>query len=419
MTNQTNNTDSTTDKPAEQVEKPAQPDKKTPRTRHKRSSHFSMTTWLLLILLGLAGYGIWYVTGIIKQQQQTALALSAQLTQAVQAQTNQLEQQAQRNTQYETAIKDLKNSLENLLQTNRHLKRDWLIAEAGYLIKLANHRLILMRDIETSIVALKAADQRLSEIGDPLLIHLRQEIHNDIQSLNGVTKVDSVGISLTLNAVSNQIQTLPLRTRDPKAVAKNNADSAAVATTTWRDLPAAMWEDIKNMFTVRHHDQPIQKLLTPTQQFFVAQSVALQLEQSRLAVMNGQTEIYQDRLRNVAATIRDYYDIESEITRRTLATLDELAQKNIHQQLPDISNSLKQINNYMQQANTPPVVNPVTSSDKGSKAAPAKATQKKTAKPGVKSKAKPAAAPVSNKNTKTAPEADKSQTPATVMDSKK
>lgn len=407
------------DKKVEPAAKAAETKPSMPKPAQKKpasnSSKPGLLSWVLIVLVAAAGWGILHTTGLVKDQQQQLGDIISQLAQAQQSLAQQRELQAQRNTIYESAIRDLKESLENLLQTNSHLRRDWLLAEAEYLIRLANHRLILMRDVETGIMALMAADQRLSEIGDPVLIQLRQELVNDIQRLRAVPKVDSVGISLTLNALASQINALPLRTPDPKTRAEQAGDSAASKTTSWDELPAAMWQDIKGLFTVRHHDQPVQKLLTTEQQFFVAQSVALKLEQARLAVMNGHAEIYKSRLQDIVVTIKEYYDINADTTQQVLQSLDELAQKNIQQVMPDISGSLKELDSYRVKADAPAIT--------GNKPADKKAVSKKTDKP-VEQKAVEKPAEKMNSE-KPAPEAkpeekpeSKPVEPATTTDNK-
>lgn len=390
---------------APQAKKPVH--KKTPRKKSSQSNSYTTIAWVAVLLVIAAGAWVWQVSNLAKEQEQQVAAITQQLAESIKNQNQQIEQQAERNVRYEKAITHLKESLETLLLTKRHLRRDWLLAEAEYLIKLANHRLILMHDVATSISALQAADDRLQEVGDPLLIHLRQEILDDIQALKAVPQVDTVGIALTINAMAKQIPALPLRTGGKQTTAEQEAESASVSdssaaakTSSWTELPAAMWQDIKGMFTIRHHDQDIQKLLTPEQKFFLTQNILLQLEQARLAVMEGQDEIYKDRLAGISMTITDYFDVNADATKGMMSSLASLATANVGPAMPDISGSLKQLISYRSDVAKPVVKQPAknkpakkntnTNSKKSVKKLPTKKPAAKKSTPAKPQPVKPA-----------------------------
>ena len=59
----------------------------------------------------------------------------------------------------QTQQRHLDDALQTLLKSRSHLRNDWLLTEAEDLLKLANHRLLLERDVATAIVALQSAEE--------------------------------------------------------------------------------------------------------------------------------------------------------------------------------------------------------------------------------------------------------------------
>jgi uroporphyrin-3 C-methyltransferase len=235
--------------------------------------------------------------------------------------------------------KVLSESLDTLLRENRHLQRDWLVNEAEYLVRLANQRLVLARDVDTAIAALKTADARLKETGDPSLIGLRKALAEDIVALQGVPRPDITGLSLRLSALGQAIDTLPLLTPEPEQAATPAPGKTAPQVHSWRELPKVIWEDLKSLVIIREHGGPIKPLLAPEQHFFLIQNLRLQLEQARLALLNGEDGIYHERLATARRWIETWFDPDSDRTRRFLNQLAELDKINIQPTLPTLDRS--------------------------------------------------------------------------------
>ena len=250
---------------------------------------------------------------------------------------------------------NLQLNLTNLIRNKEHLRNDWLLAEAEYLVQLANYRLLLEKDVATAAVALKAADTRLAEVADPALLPIRKILAKDLQTLSNVPTIDLAGLSVTLTALSNNVANLPLNTPDPKTHKITQAEnpSASSEVKGVKDLPAAIWKDIKSLIVIRNHEKPLQPLLAPEQHFFLVQNIGLLLEQSRLALLNGHNEIYQERLTTAQKWINQYFDTGHNVTRNMLNSIAELQKYDIDPPLPDISSTYAAIKKYRTQGISP------------------------------------------------------------------
>jgi len=343
--------------PAKKAEKKV-PDKKASANKAKKNNTPSNAgVYLLIIIVIIASaagfYYLWHQQQLSGDKQRD---FSATIEQKLTRYTDNLTQQ-QIATEQKTEAKienlysdqsNLHENLSKLIQNNKQLRKDWLLAEAEYLIQLANHRLLLEKDVATAVVALKAADKRLAEISDPALLNIRGIIAKDIQKLSNIKVIDIAGLSATISALSDNIVNLPLNTPKPdtKQTAKDEKNTKSSEVKSLKDLPAAIWQDIKGLVVIRNHQKPIQPLLSSSQHFYLTQNLALLLEQSRLALLNRQNAIYQERLSTTRKWISQYFDTEHNVTRNMLSSIDELQKNDITPNLPDISATFSIIKQY-------------------------------------------------------------------------
>ena len=348
-------------KPAEQDDKgkdkkpqPASQDKarKTPleskpvRPPRQRAGYFALLIALLAIAL-IAGAG-WYGFHWHKQTREQLSVLQQGQIQ-LSAQNEQLAQQsANRVAVMQASQKELAGYVEALRQKDQHLRKDWLVMEAEYLIQLANHRLLFERDINTAIVALQSADVRIKEAGDPSLLNTRKAIASAVQALKQVDQADLAGLSLTISAINQDLAALPLNTPDTVSKAKTaNTDLAeSKQVQSWSELPAAIWRDLKTLIVIRDHNEPVAPLLSPDQRFFLVENLRLQLEQARLAMLAGQSSVYKERLQTAILWIEKHFDKEAALTQSTLDTLRQMSNAAIAPALPDISPAYGALQNY-------------------------------------------------------------------------
>lgn len=322
-----------------------------PRARGAGVALFVALLGLLGALgVGAGGYYLWQTQQqLADQQRQQLMALEETLTGLRRQHTNQNSRQDDQLQTLQARQQNLSNALQTLIKSRSHLRNDWLLTEAEYLLQLANHRLLLERDVDTAIVALQSADERLRDVADPGLLKIRQRIAADINDLRAVDQPDLAGLSFNLSSLAGDIPRLPLATPDPQTRQQQEATSQSVKVETWRELPAALWQDLKSLFVIRHHDEPIQPLLAPEQRFFLTQNLQLQLEQARLALLNGQTRVYRERLQQARQWIETYFDTDQTATRQILEQLGQLAERNIHPELPDISDTHQALERFRQQ----------------------------------------------------------------------
>lgn len=226
-------------------------------------------------------------------------------------------------------------------------ERDWLHAEAAYLLRLANQRLQLERDVEGAAALLRTADARLEEANNPALVPVRRAIAEELAALQTVPKVDRTGLYLALNAQQEQIAGLPLAQDIEQFTADTTIEEAP--TGAWQEQLARVGEELKELVTVRHHDQALEALITPEQESYLRQSLRLVLEQSQLALLKEETGLYEASLDKAITLLEGYYDVDDESVQSVIARLGELKGKSIRPELPDISASQQALARFIEQ----------------------------------------------------------------------
>jgi uroporphyrin-3 C-methyltransferase len=318
---------------------------------------------VILLAIGVGFFG-WQAWQKLEAQQQRLAALPADV--ASQSALGELQGQlesaeAERNAALDSAISDLRGQFSDyrgsvdetldkvLAELSREQdtdERDWLHAEAAYLLRLANQRLQLERDVEGAAALLRTADARLREADNPALMPVRREIASELAALQAVPRVDRTGLYLALNAQQEQIAGQPLA-QDIEEFA-GDATIEEAPTGGWQEQLSRFGNELKDLVTVRKHDQALETLIGPEQESYLRQSVRLVLEQSQLALLKEEQDLFEASLDKALTLIRGYYDTAAEGVQSVISRLEELKQRSIRPELPDISGSQQALATFIE-----------------------------------------------------------------------
>ncbi len=315
-----------------------------------RSGRASAVAALVLALAALAGLGaggyFLYELDRTTRDQARALERAAERSAELQARIEGLEGRLSlRIEAVRQALGDLEAAHGDLRERLGRDRDGWVLAEAAYLMRLANQRLQLQRDVGTAIASLAAADQRLRALGDPALTPVREQIAREITALEGVDRPDVTGLALELASLAERAGSLPLAVAGPRRVSADaepaGAGEADGQVGGWRGVAGAAWEDIKGLVRIRREEGRVQPMLPPEQEYFLYQNLRLKLEAARLALLEGRAEAFDTSVSTAREWLRRYFDTEAAGVRSALALLERLAAIELRPALPDISGSLR------------------------------------------------------------------------------
>ena len=318
---------------------------------------------ILALALGLVAWQGWQRLDS-QQQRLDELAQQAQNSASQQAvselETRIDEGEAERSQALDSTMSELRSELDSyrsevngtlddvlaqLSQEQDTDERDWLHAEAAYLLRLANQRLQLEGDVEGAAALLRTADARLADADNPALTPVRREIANELAALDAVPQVDRTGIYLALNAQQERVAGLRLSQEIEERAVTSSIEQPP--TGTFQRQLARFGEELKDLVVIRQHDEALEALITPEQESYLRQSLRLILEQSQLALLKEEPELYEASIDKALELLNGYYDTEREETQSVIARLQELKQVQVQPELPDISASQQALASFI------------------------------------------------------------------------
>ena len=333
---------------------------------------------LILLVMGGAGglgYRYWQDTQsnlqLLNQVLAQAQREQVQLQQRVERANQAFAAQAQRIEEYDQSFQAQRQALDEELRKLK-LQEDamqqavalaqermgsgsayWILAEAEYLMRLAQSRLSIDQDVVSAREALTAADQRLRETGEPQWAEVREVLGGEISALAAVPVQDLERTGQLLAALSAEVQGLPLLGRAGQAAEGVGGAAQAMAQTEQRSLQTLVKDGLAGLesaISVRYHEGPASSLLPPPKQHAVYQNLLLQLETAQYALLRRDSALYRASLAKAGAWLQEYFDPAAPSTRSFLERLDTAATANVRPPLPDISTSLRMLQRRREQA---------------------------------------------------------------------
>lgn len=237
--------------------------------------------------------------------------------------------------------------------------RQWQVAEAEYLLRVAIHRLTLMQDASTALAALEAADERLQSTGDPGWDGVRKTLAQEMSALRALPEVDRAGVTASLAALAEQVDLLPLKAggetlseinpaaAQSKGVAQTQDSEGFDLQRIWQDL----WEGFKTMVVIRYHEEPVTAMLPPEHAYFLRQNLRLKLEGASIALMGRNAAFYRESLQASMAWLARYFATEASQVEAFRKELETLVGLDVAPELPDISASLRALQSHREALN--------------------------------------------------------------------
>ena len=334
------------------------------KTGSKRPFPWVSTTILLIILVLGAGNYWQYQQGLILKQSQaqfsqqlsdatiSIMSLDSQLNetsdqQKTLAQKTQLNEQGQQTLQ--ATLEQMSQQLKELAIAKGKEPLFWKVSEVEFLLAVANHRLILEKDVTTAQTALQDADTRLRAIGDPGLIPVRKKITDEIGLLKQVKLPDIAGMASQLGSIASTLDTLPF-IQNIRTLDSMEKPGLPTETDTGFSFVSRIAKDIANgLFTIQRTNEPIEPLLPPQEKQYLKHNLNLKIEEARVALLSQETELFRKNLAAVEDWTRKYFNDQDPSVTNLLQTVTQLKQVELRPSLPDISSSLRDLKAWMNQ----------------------------------------------------------------------
>lgn len=312
---------------------------------------------LLLLAGSAAGFFLWHKTqeeirllhSYVNKVEQN-LALKSQATAEFQKKISQMSAE---NKSQDLVLSDHLKELEsNMLQLDGQFKKVtqatlsndvWLLSEVEYLLKTADHRILMKADVKGAVAILKSADSLIKKmpLEDAGLTRVRVAIAQDIAQLQGSKAIDVPGTYAELTSLSSQIERLPL----VQTAFSHQADSPNTAK---QDILAKINQTMRGFIKVKKHDvKTLKAMLSDEDRLSLKNGLRLSIEQAQTALLLGDQRIYDDSLSRVRQAVHQYFVADNFKVKLALKKIDALFKVQVKQELPDISASQQALKRYL------------------------------------------------------------------------
>lgn len=294
------------------------------------------------------------IAAVQEAQQQLEVSLRETLQQSMNQSLNQSLQQAlgtidqqlaatnsrlqAQTTQLEAMSRELVSTNQRIRNTSGAEAQDWLLAEAESLLRLAQQYLLIAQDVRTAIGLFEAADARLRNSTNPAVFPVREVLARELASLQALPALDVQGIYLQLGAQREQIELLAVDSGSGNDFSLPTGEVAV--TEGWL---AGMKEALGQYFVVTKRDEAVTPLMTAEQEYLIRRGVDLQIEQARLALLQGQADIYRNALDGALRAIATQLREQDGRRAALIAALTGLRDLPISLAIPPIGSTLESL----------------------------------------------------------------------------
>ena len=219
--------------------------------------------------------------------------------------------------------------------------RQWKLAEVEFLMRGANHRLLMERDARGAQRLLASADGILVELDDFAFHDVRALLAAEVAALRDFQGVDVAGVFLRIEALKGSLDRLPLRLPEYTANAPANEAPQPAEDASLLELLAHRFGDLLRFR--RHDGTGLRPLLPPEQAAYLEQRLRLALDRAQLALLRRDQAIFQSSLTAAREWLSRFVDAERGATAEVAVELDALLALELEVDLPDISTSLARL----------------------------------------------------------------------------
>ena len=323
---------------------------------------------LALVVAGYAAYLIYESNSELKEARTSVRSLETELANLKRTSDQKIEQLSvvleqttasisQIREAENTAIADLGASFEVATEQLRTELRaelneglgtsgeDWLLAEVEYLIRLANQRVLMERDVSGALSLLSSADEIVEQTSGIAAYELRESLAYDIANLKAVSDLDTDGIFLSLSAMASQVPELRRKQPELSPPTQTQVENGEAQNfyQQFLSLVSNIFGRVLNSVDYRRDGVAITPLLPPKEEYYLRQNLILKFEMAQLALLRNDQPVYHTSLSEAKLWIVKHFVETDPRTVALVTALDQLVEVEVDRSLPNISGSLRAV----------------------------------------------------------------------------
>lgn len=225
----------------------------------------------------------------------------------------------------------------------------WRMAEAQYLVRLANDSVQFDSNSVLGLILLKRAQDILLSLQDTALLEVQKSLASDIANLEAAQPVNTTTLYLDLTGVNSQIDQLvlpssPLNSKEPLPP----ATTTDATQSWWKQGLDKSWQALSKIVIVRYNGNNALPLVLPEEKLFLYQNLHAQIENALWAVLHRNPEVYQASLARASAWIGKYF-VQDDAAKAVLKKIETLQAVNIQPPAINFSATMQLFDTYFSQ----------------------------------------------------------------------
>jgi uncharacterized protein HemX len=233
-------------------------------------------------------------------------------------------------------VEELDNSIALLKGQDQtilnHVKvTTWTSSEIEYLITLAATQLQTTYHTQSAIALLTSAKQKIDQLQDPRYASLQEALVQDLENLQRDSNTSPEKVWMKVSDLIAISASLPLKRLDFKkregiTATKENTNPS---NQTWKAVFYSSIQQVKDLVKIRHHTQPVDPLLSESEQILIRENLRLLLEQMRAAVLARDQKIFERATEDLRQWLSQYYEATDQKVLDLQNTLGSLTHTNL------------------------------------------------------------------------------------------
>ncbi|MGF1527267.1 MAG: uroporphyrinogen-III C-methyltransferase [Candidatus Competibacterales bacterium] len=216
----------------------------------------------------------------------------------------------------------------------------YALAEVGYLLRLAQHKLALQQDAAGGRQALMAARDRLAAVDSGPFAPVVAAIDDHLTALEGVDAPDYGLLMSRLHGLGDRLGQLPLPavpTMDERlARVAPPASATPPSADLWGEVLASVRRIPEVLRSARRTTDPVD-LAASVQRELLEQNIALRLGAAQQALASREPAAYRAALTQAIEDVQGHFDPDSASVQTFIERAEQLRDQPLALELPDVS----------------------------------------------------------------------------------
>ena len=224
------------------------------------------------------------------------------------------------------------------------------LSEVLYLLRMAQHKLHLQKDVAGARQALQLAQERLGVLNEPGFEAVGIMIRENLATLDGVSMPDYSRLAEGIHGMTGKIAELPMRDLAGLASLKASVqpDLAALETDDtssvdgwWQSFKGSLAAAFGDIIVIRHERAEAPPLMALEEQYFLRENLRLKLEAMRVALLTRDAVNFQASNAQAREWVHTYFDPADATVAQMLVDLQNLQTLEFTPYLPDLSGTVR------------------------------------------------------------------------------